>query len=313
MNRSKAILDHAYRNGILVPSLNIPYLPMMPAVVRACVDEQSMAFIAVARVEWEKFEAGSTAAVKKAYAEAVRDDETRSHVRLHLDHVPVIDEDNLRVDYRPIIEAAIAQGYDSVMIDGSRLPLEQNIAVTREIVDLAHARGIPVEAELGAVLGHEDGPPPPYEEVFAEKRGFTVPEEARRFVRESGVDWLSVAFGSVHGALSEAYRDAKKPDARLDLEHLARIVDATAVPIVLHGGSGVRREYLAPAFKAGVAKMNIGTEIRQAYAHRLRDTGSVAKAQEAVYERTRELLHDYLQISGSRALFAEIGGQSGGG
>ena len=306
MNLSKAILDHAYKNGVLVPSLNIPHLPMMPAVVQACVDEQSMAFIAVARVEWEKFEAGSIIDVKRAYDEAVTDAETRSFVRLHLDHVPVIDEDNRQVDYRSIISEAIDLGYDSVMVDGSRLSLDENIRAAAEIVELAHASGVPVEAELGAVFGHEDGPPPPYEEVFRERRGFTVPDEARRFVRESGCDWLSVAFGSVHGAISEAFRDMKKPDARLDLDHLSVLVEATGIPLVLHGGSGVLKEYLLPAFKKGVAKMNIGTEIRQAYTNALRDTDSVSKAQDAVYQRTRYLLHDHLGISGSRGQFRGV-------
>ncbi|MEE8441526.1 MAG: class II fructose-bisphosphate aldolase, partial [Spirochaetia bacterium] len=290
----------------LVPAFNIPYLPMMPAVVRACVDEQSMAFIAVARVEWEKFESGGVADVKRAYDEVVTDAETRSFVRLHLDHVPVIDEDDLRVDYRSIISEAIDLGYDSVMVDGSRLALDENIRATAEIAELAHASGLPVEAELGAVFGHEDGPPPPYEEVFREKRGFTVPVEAGRFVRESGCDWLSVAFGSVHGAISEAFREMKKPAARLDLDHLALLVEATGTPLVLHGGSGVLKSYLAPAFKKGVAKMNIGTEIRQAYSNALRETDSVGKAQDAVYERTRYLLHDYLGVTGSRGLFRGI-------
>ncbi len=303
MNPSKAILDHAYKNGVLVPSLNIPHLPMMPAVVQACVDEQSMAFIEVARVEWEKFEAGSLTELKGAYDDAVTDTDTRSFVRLHLDHVPVIDEDNLRVDYRSIISEAIDLGYDSVMVDGSRLSLDENIRVAAEIVELAHASGVPVEAELGAVFGHEDGPPPPYEEVFRQRRGFTVPDEASRFVRESGCDWLSVAFGSVHGAISEAFRDMKKPDARLDLDHLSLLVEATGIPLVLHGGSGVLKEYLLPAFKQGVAKMNIGTEIRQAYTNALRDTSSISKAQDAVYARTRYLLCDYLGISGSREHF----------
>ena len=306
MNLSKAILDHAYKNGVLVPAFNIPHLQMMPAVVQACVDEQSMAFIAVARVEWEKFEAGSVTDLKRAYDEAVTDADTRSFVRLHLDHVPVIDEDNLRVDYRSIISEAIDLGYDSVMVDGSRLLLDENIRVAAEIVELAHASGVPVEAELGAVFGHEDGPPPPYEDVFREKRGFTVPDEARLFVRESGCDWLSVAFGSVHGAISEAFRDMKKPDARLDLDHLSLLVEATGIPLVLHGGSGVLKEYLMPAFKKGVAKMNIGTEIRQAYTNALRDTDSVSNAQDAVYTRTRYLLRDYLGISGSREHFRGV-------
>ena len=306
MNLSKTILDHAHRHGVVVPSLNIPHLPMMAPVVRACVDEQCVAFISVARVEWEKFEAESTAAIKREYDRLVDDEETRRQIRLHLDHVPVIDEDLLRVDYRSIIERAIAEGYDSVMVDGSRLSLEENIAATKEIVDLAHQAGVPVEAELGSVLGHEEGPPPPYEEVFESKQGFTVPEEAHRFVQRTGCDWLSVAFGSVHGALSEAYRDAKKPDARLDLDHLELLAQATGIPLVLHGGSGVQARYLQPAFKTGIAKMNIGTEIRQAYSAALRETSDVAKAQEAVYERTRRLIQDDLGVAGSKNIFSDV-------
>lgn len=307
MNTSKALLDHAFQNGMLVPSFNVPYLPMMSPIVRACVDERCMALIAVARVEWEKFEAGGIRQIKAEFDSVTADPDARSHVRLHLDHVPVIDEDNLTVEYRAIIEEALDLGYESVMVDGSRLSLDDNITATAEICELAHSAGVPVEAELGAVLGHEDGPPPAYDDLFREKRGFTVPDEARRFVQETGVDWLSCAFGSVHGAISEAFRDQKKPDARLDLEHLDLLREATGVPIVLHGGSGVLRDYLLPAFSKGVAKMNIGTEVRQTYSRAL-DGGNTRDAQDAVYQRTRELIRDYLEISGSRDRFRGVGG-----
>ena len=82
---------------------------------------------------------------------------------LHLDHVPVIDEENRRVDWKPIIQECLDLGFNSVMVDGSRLSLEENISVTRQVVEMAHAVDVPVEAELGAVLGHEKGPLPPYE------------------------------------------------------------------------------------------------------------------------------------------------------
>lgn len=104
------------------------------------------------------------------------------HIRCCIwDHVPVIDEDYQRVDYRSLIERAIRAGYQSVMIDGSRLPLEENISATREAADLAHAAQIPCEAELGAVMGHENKVMPPYEEIFASKMGFT------RLTRQSGL------------------------------------------------------------------------------------------------------------------------------
>ncbi len=293
---SAEIIRRARQAGLVVPAFNIPYLPMVEPVVRAVADEDSFALVQVARLEWEKFGSGSLEAV----AEEFRRHQDPDHVRLHLDHIPVIDEDHRQVDYLPLIRRAIAAGYHSVMVDGSRLELEANIHATREVAELAHRAGIPCEAELGAVLGHEEGPLPPYEELFASGRGFTDPEEARRFVQESGCDWLSVAIGNIHGAVSKAQRDQKKVEARLNLEHLAELARITAVPLVLHGGSGIRPEDLRKAFTRGIAKLNVGTELRQAYEGGLR-RGGEAEAREAVYRRTRELLRETYGLSGSRA------------
>jgi ketose-bisphosphate aldolase len=222
-------------------------------------------------------------------------------VRLHLDHIPVIDEDGLKVDYLDIIREAIELGFDSVMVDGSRLTLEENIRETRRVAELAHQAGIPCEAELGAVMGHEEGPLPPYEEIFNSGQGFTDPGEAARFVKESGCDWLSVAFGNIHGRISAAVRDKKKVEARLDIRHLRAIKEAVGIPLVLHGGSGVQQSYVLEAMKNGISKMNIGTEIRQVYEQTLREGGNQEGAGTAVYRRTRWLLSEYLQLSGTRS------------
>ena len=297
MTGTAQIIRRARAAGIVVPAFNLPYLPMVQPVIRAVRDEDSFALVQVARLEWEKFASGSLEAV----AEEFHRHEDPAHVRLHLDHVPVIDEDQRSVDYLPILRRAVAAGYQSVMVDGSRLPLEENIRVTRAAADLAHAAGIPCEAELGAVLGHEEGPLPPYEELFASGKGFTDPAEAARFVRESGCDWLSVAIGNIHGAVSKAARDQKKVEARLALEHLARLAEVTGIPLVLHGGSGIRPEDVRRAIALGIAKINVGAEIRQAYEAAVRETGSEEKGREAVYRRTRSLLSETYRISGSRA------------
>ena len=291
------IIRRARQAGIVVPAFNIPYLPMAQPVIRAVADEDSFALVQVARLEWEKFGSRSLEAV----AEEFHRHEDPEHVRLHLDHVPVIDEDRKEVDYLPIIRRAIAAGYQSVMVDGSRLCLEENIRATRAVAELAHAAGIPCEAELGAVLGHEEGPLPPYEELFASGRGFTDPAEATRFVAESGCDWLSVAIGNIHGAISRAARDQKKVEARLNLEQLSKLAEAAGVPLVLHGGSGIRPEDVRRAFALGIAKINVGAEIRQAYEAALSETGSEEKARDAVYRRTRALLAETYRITGSRA------------
>ncbi|MCS7260289.1 MAG: class II fructose-bisphosphate aldolase [Anaerolineae bacterium] len=291
------IIRTARQKGLVVPAFNIPYLPMMEPVVRAIVDQDCFALIETARLEWIKFEARSAEAVMKEYQKWAQPD----YMRIHLDHVPVIDEDWQRVDYLEIIREALDLGYESVMVDGSRLPLEENIQATRQVVEMAHRRGVPVEAELGAVMGHEAGPLPPYEELFASGKGFTDVEEARRFARESGCDWLSVAAGNIHGAVSGIARDQPKVEARLNLEHLEKLYQATGLPLVLHGGSGIKRDNVLAAIQKGIAKVNIGTEIRQAYEQAWRATGSIAKAQEACYERTCWLIRDYFGIAGDRA------------
>jgi ketose-bisphosphate aldolase len=293
---SADLINNANQAGLVVPAFNIPYLPMMEAVVQALVDEDAFGLVETARLEWYKFEAQGPAAIAEEFAKW----EKPGYVRLHLDHVPVIDEDDVEVDYLPIIQAAIELGYQSVMIDGSRLNLDENIAATEEVVSLAHAAGIPCEAELGAVMGHESGSLPPYEQLYASGQGFTDVEEARRFVAESGCDWLSVAVGNVHGAVSGVLKDQKKVEARLHIEHLQKLHGATGVPLVLHGGSGVQRSYLLEAIRNGITKVNIGTEIRQAYEQELRASNDISKAQQACYQRTRWLLKDYFELSGTR-------------
>jgi len=296
MKTTADIIRAAWKQGVAVPAFNIPYLPMMEPVIRAVRGQDSLALVTVARLEWVKFEARGLGPVRDEF-QKWRDDR---HVRLHLDHVPVIDEDHRRVDYAAIIREAIALGYQSVMVDGSRLGLEENIRSTREIADLAHASGIPCEGELGAVLGHEAGPLPPYEELFRSGQGFTRPEEARRFVRETGCDWLSVAIGNIHGAVAAAARDQRKTEARLNLEHLETLKKATGIPLVLHGGSGVCRDDVLAAMRHGIAKINVGTEIRQAYELALKTTGRFTAAREAVYARTTELIRDYFSLVGLR-------------
>jgi len=290
------IMQNAWKAGVVVPAFNIPYLPMVEPVVRALRDARAFGLVQVARPEWMKFEARSMRAVRDEY-EKFKDER---FTRLHLDHVPVIDEDQLRVDFLAIIKESLELGYESVMVDGSRLSLEENIVETSKVVELGHAAGVPVEAELGAVLGHEAGPLPPYEELFVSGKGFTAAEEARRFVVETQVDWLSVAIGNIHGAISGVARHEKKPAARLNIEHLDRIREIAGVPLVLHGGSGIQRECLQEAFTHGIAKINVGTAIRQPYEQGVKV--SVAEGQARVYDAMRESIAGDLGIEGSAAI-----------
>ena len=295
METTDRLVKSARQRGLVVPGFNIPYLPMMAPTVQALRDTGCFGLIMVARLEWVKFSAKSLEAIAEEYRR-VGD---RQFTRLHLDHVPVIDEDQLRVDFVGDITRALAAGYESVMVDGSRLPIDENITATRQVVELAHARGVAVEGELGAVLGHEAGPLPSYEELFSSGKGFTDPQEAARFVRATGVDWLSVAVGSVHGAISAAARTEKKVAARLNIEHLEKIRVATGIPLVLHGGTGIRKECVLDAVRHGIAKINIATATRQPYDRLMAE--SVVKAQQAVYDAAVKLIREELEIAGSAA------------
>lgn len=292
MSRIAEIMKRARNTKKMIPAFNIPYIPMMEPVVKALEDTDTFGLITVARLEWVKFSSGSLEAIANEYKKVGNSRVTS----LHLDHIPVIDEDHLLVDYVSDIKKALTAGYSSVMIDGSRLPLEENIRAVAKVVEMAHAVDVPVEAELGAVMGHEKDCLPDYDELFESGKGFTDLEEAKRFVQETDLDWLSVAVGSVHGAITAAARKQKKVTARLNISHLEKLDRALEIPLVLHGGSGIALSYLMESFNFGIAKLNIATDIRQPYESLMDE--SVPKAQDAVYQAMIGII-DKLGIRGS--------------
>jgi ketose-bisphosphate aldolase len=296
-NRVREYMLKAYERGVLVPAFNAAYPEMVKPICDTLKRLETYGICEVARPDVAKFGAGGFDVIFDEYRKHASPD----FVSLHQDHVPVIDEDGESVDYMKLLKQALGLGFDSVMVDGSRLPLEDNIRITKNVVEIAHKKDTPVEAELGAVLGHESGPLPPYEELFESGKGFTRPEDAKRFVEETGVDWLSVAVGNIHGPITGAAKDQKKLNARLSIPHLQKIKETTGIPLVLHGGSGVQREYILEAIKNGLSKINIGTDIRQAYERALKETDSVEKAQGAVSEAMEYLIVEYFGIKGSLA------------
>jgi len=170
----------------------------------------------------------------------------RVPVGVHLDHCRDAEE----------IDACLALGYSSVMIDGSHLPFEENVALTREVVARAHAAGAWVEAELGALSGDED------RSGEAAAGGMTDPAEAAEFAELTGVDALAVAVGSSH-AMTER-------TATLDFELIGRLHQAVAVPLVLHGSSGVADPDLTRAVEAGMTKVNIATHLNNVFTDKVR-------------------------------------------
>lgn len=163
---------------------------------------------------------------------------------LHLDHGGSV----------ALAQACLDAGFDSVMIDGSELPFEENLKITKEVVKRAQAYGAHVEAELGYVakLGQSH-----------EQQGFTQPLEAKHFVEETGVDALAVAVGTAHGFYKE------EPKLQLDL--LSEIASVTPATLVLHGGSGVPAAQLQQAISRGICKVNLATEIKNIFMRTLQD------------------------------------------
>ncbi len=163
-------------------------------------------------------------------------------VAVHLDHCPDAQ----------LIEMAIGGGISSVMADGSHLPLAENIAFSRRIVALAKTLKIGVEGELGRLSGEEDGI------AALEAQGkMTEPEEAARFTEETGVDALAVCIGNVHGKYINP--------PQLDFKRLAALAEKVAIPLVLHGTSGLPDDMIKKSISYGVAKFNVNTEVRSTY------------------------------------------------
>ena len=203
-------------------------------------------------------------------------------VAIHLDHGSTLDA----------CRQAIEAGFTSVMIDGSHLPIDQNIAAAREVVEFAKPRGVTVEAEVGELQKlMPDG-------SMSEVKNLSDPQEVSRMSRETGIDMLAVGIGNAHGF----YKDA--PDIRFDL--LERLAAASAVPLVLHGTTGLADDVIRRCVSMGMAKANLGTLIRTRCVEFTRDVIAENKHQNhpwrvglAVKDRLKPLIADMLRVTGS--------------
>jgi tagatose 1,6-diphosphate aldolase GatY/KbaY len=231
-----ALLRAAQAGGYAIGAFNVYNLEGARAVVAAAEAAQSPAML---QVHPSALAFGGAPLIALCLAAA------RSAVvpiAVHLDHSSSPEA----------IRQALEAGATSIMADGSQLDYTANGAFTRAMADLAHARGAAVEAELGRLSGTEDGLTI---EEFAAK--LTDPAQAADFVERSGADMLAVCIGNVHG------RYPGEP--RLDFERLAAIRQAVAVPLVLHGASGLPTQQISQAITLGVSKFNVNTEVREAY------------------------------------------------
>lgn len=230
---SKEMILKAKEGKYAIPAFNAENMEMVQAIVAAAEEERSPVMIQTTATTVDYI----TREVMYGMVKAVADKATVP-VALHLDHCSKYED----------VVLAMEAGYSSVMIDASKLPYEENIAVTQKVVESAKKFGATVESELGTVGGKEDN-------VTADVM-YTDPDEAVDFATRTGIDIFAVAIGTAHGF----YKGEPKLNFEL-LEKLSSIIEA---PLVLHGGSGIPDEMIKKTIELGISKVNFATELRAA-------------------------------------------------
>jgi tagatose 1,6-diphosphate aldolase GatY/KbaY len=232
---TKQMLADADRNGYAIGAFNVENMEMVMAVIKAA-QEMKAPVILQTTPSTVKY---AGLALYLANVEAAAKAATVP-VALHLDHGSSFE----------LAMQALRTGYTSIMIDGSHESFEENITVTKRVADACRPSGIPVEAELGKVGGKED-------DLECDDPGYTDPDDAVKFVNETGISSLAVAIGTAHGIY--------KGEPKLDVERLSEIRKVVSIPLVLHGASGVPDEAVKECIRRGISKVNFATELRIAY------------------------------------------------
>ncbi|MBU5436754.1 class II fructose-1,6-bisphosphate aldolase [Tissierella sp. MSJ-40] len=270
----RELLQDAHKNGYAVGAFNVNNMEIVQAIIEAAEETNSPVILQASQggIKYAGIEYISNlgkVAARKA----------KVPVAIHLDHGTDFDQ----------VMLCIRHGFTSVMIDGSRFPLEENIAYTKKVIEVAHAVGVSVEAELGKIGGTED-----HITVDEKDATFTDPQEALRFVKETDVDYLAIAVGTAHGVYTG--------EPKLDFDRIKTIKELLNIPLVLHGSSGVPEESIKKAVSLGINKINIDTDIRMAFAEAVKEfiTNNpesidprkiLGPAKEAMKEVIKEKLH----------------------
>lgn len=279
----KDLLKHARENKYAVGAFNITNLGFIDTLIDAAVEQRSPIIMQIAEVHLRYVDLEAIAPIIINSAKNVD-----IPICFHLDH-----GESLKTVMR-----AIRAGFTSVMFDGSHLPLEENIKATKEVVRIANAVGVSVEAEIGNVGGEVIGEVAPTAQAASEEF-FTKVDEAERFARETGVDALAVSIGNVHGFY--------KGEPKLDFDRLAKIKQIVPVPIVLHGGSGISDDDFRKAISLGICKINFYTEMSAGAVNRLRqyliDNPKVTSLPDVIakgFDEVKNIVKKRLEVFGSK-------------
>ncbi|GED16264.1 fructose-bisphosphate aldolase [Aneurinibacillus migulanus] len=240
------MLNKAVEGKYAVGQFNLNNLEFTQAILQAAEEEKSPVILGVSEGA-ARYMGGFKLVV--AIVQALMEEyKITVPVAIHLDHGS---------SFEKCVEA-IHAGFTSVMIDGSHHPLEENIALTKRVVDVAHALGVSVEAELGRIGGQED-------DLIVQdaEAAYAIPAECDKLVRETGVDCFAPALGSVHGPY--------KGEPNLGFDRMEEVMKLTGVPLVLHGGTGIPTKDIQRAISLGTAKINVNTENQIASAKTVRE------------------------------------------
>lgn len=234
---SKELLLDAQKEGYAVGAFNTNNLEITHAILRAAEAKRAPILVQISSgaMRYAGVEFLPMIVAKAAQLASVP-------VAIHLDHGP---------DFKTVM-TALRAGFTSIMRDASKLPYDQNVAEVRKVVEACHSIGIPVEAEIGRIGGAEE-----HVVVSEREAAMSDPDECARFVEDAGFDFLAVAIGNAHGFY--------KGEPKLDFDRLRAIRDRVSVPLVLHGASGIPDHQITEAVQNGICKINIDTEIRNAF------------------------------------------------
>lgn len=224
---SKEIITKAYQSGYAVGAFNVSNLETLKAVIQAAEVKRAPVILATTETAIAYAGLPYLLSLMKTAAEL-----SSLPMAIHLDHGRSLE----------MAKKCVEVGFTSIMLDGSRMALDQNIKFTKEAVDFCHAKNIPVEGEVG--------------ELGSDESKKADPIQAKEFVEKTGIDFLAPGVGTAHGVGG---------NERIDLDLLARIKQEVKIPLVLHGGSGVPKDDIQKAIKMGISKINIHTEVRLAF------------------------------------------------
>jgi len=243
----KNLLGHARKNKYAVGAFAMTNIDFIEALLESAIEKKSPIILLLAEVHFKYLDIERVAPLIIDRARSAN-----IPVCVSLDH---------GLNYKTIIKA-IRCGFNSVMFDGSKFPLEENIRQTKEITRIAHTVDVSVEAELGYVGGESVGEKAP-ESHTPDKNLFTDVRDARKFYEETGIDALAVAVGNVHGIY--------KGEPKLDFDRLRELRDTVPIPLVLHGGSGISDDDYRKSIEFGICKINYYTGMTMAAVKRMRE------------------------------------------